>query len=126
MTCPNSTYSYGSPLYRILRAMGRKWNMSWGTEKTPGLKNDGKRRRSCFMHDSVDSDQFSLSLFFTIYGVCGGVQMEIVPNSLFPLFFFWQASLNNKYTLLYLDSYSDVASSMPEHMKLILKVPCNN
>ena len=67
--------------------MGRKWNMSWGTEKTPGLKNDGKQRQSCFMHDSVDSDQFSLSLF-SLFMVGGGVQMEIVPNSLFPLFIF--------------------------------------
>ena len=32
--------------------------------------------------------------FFSLFMVGGGVQMEIVPNSLFPLFFFWQASLN--------------------------------
>ena len=30
----NSNYRHGWPLYRILRARGRKWNMSWGTEKT--------------------------------------------------------------------------------------------
>ena len=41
----------------------------------------------------IDSDQFSL-LLFSLFMVGGGVQMEIVPNSLFPLFFFWQASLN--------------------------------
>ena len=32
-------------------------------------------------------DQFSL-LLFSLFMVGGGVQMEIVPNSLFPLFFF--------------------------------------
>ena len=41
----------------------------------------------------IDCDQFSL-LLFSLFMVGGGVQMEIVPNSLFPLFFFWQASLN--------------------------------
>ena len=35
----------------------------------------------------IDSDQFSL-LLFSLFMVGGGVQMEIVPNSLFPLFFF--------------------------------------
>ena len=34
----NSTYRYGSPLYRILRARGIKWNMSWGAEKTPEVQ----------------------------------------------------------------------------------------
>jgi len=41
----------------------------------------------------IDSDQFSL-LLFSLFMVGGGVQMEIVPNSLFPPSFFWQASLN--------------------------------
>ena len=46
----------------------------------------------------IDSDQFSL-LLFSLFMVGGGVQMEIVPNSLFPLFFFWQASLSQAMAL---------------------------
>ena len=34
----NSTYRHGLPLYRILRARGRKWSMSWGTKKTPEVQ----------------------------------------------------------------------------------------
>ena len=40
----------------------------------------------------VDCDQFSL-LLFSLFMVGGGVQREIVPNSLYPLFFF-MASLS--------------------------------
>ena len=40
----------------------------------------------------IDSDQFSL-LLFSLFMVGGGVQMEIVPNSLFPLFFFGRLPL---------------------------------
>ena len=42
----------------------------------------------------LDCDQFSL-LLFSLFMVGGGVQREIVPNSLYPLFFFLNASLTN-------------------------------
>ena len=43
--------------------------------------------------EGVNIDHYNSLLLFSLFMQGGGVLWEIVPNSLYPLFFFWKASL---------------------------------
>ena len=58
----------------------------------------------------IDCDQFSL-LLFSLFMVGGRVQRQIVPNSLYSLFFFWQASLSPPHPKLPLDLWRTTPKS---------------
>ena len=81
-------------------------------------------------------DQFSL-LLFSLFMVGGGVQREIVPNSLYPLFFFLNASLTNLiiYTLftrcyhIFIQEQKHAHSSRVINITILLEsfnIECNN